>query len=66
MSTTVYFGEKTFNKAMDSYVKKMGVSYVDLVSYISEAPDGAEFEFDICDAFVCKEPFPKMLDYLYK
>ena len=59
-----YFGSETFYTAMQTYCEKMKVSSEELATYIATTPDGEEFEFDICDAFLMGTPYPKMLEFV--
>ena len=59
-----YFGSETFYTAMQTYCEKMNVSSEELATYIATTPDGEEFEFDICDAFLMGTPYPKMLEFV--
>ena len=61
-----YFGSDTFYSAMQAYCKEMGGTTEELATYIATTPDGEEFEFDICDAFLMGTPYPKMLEFVNK
>ena len=61
-----YFGSDTFYSAMQAYCEAMGVTTEELATYIATTPDGEEFEFDICDAFLMGTPYPKMLEFVNK
>jgi len=61
-----YFGSDTFYSAMQAYCEEMGVTTEELATYVATTPDGEEFEFDICDAFLMGTPYPKMLEFVNK